>query len=137
MTRLSISRELDGKFIIAVAPGHRREVEAISEAQGVQFLCPKCFAVNGGPVGTHSIICWSRSAGTPEDEVPGPGRWKLDGDGLDTLTLNGDQVGGGGARSVQLHGGCAWHGFVTDGFAHDDIPPMRGTVGDSDGDDGA
>ena len=26
------------------------------------ILCPKCFAENGGPVGTHSVICWSEFA---------------------------------------------------------------------------
>jgi hypothetical protein len=34
------------------------EVPTIAEADGIVFLCAKCFAANGGPVGTHSIICW-------------------------------------------------------------------------------
>ncbi len=92
-------------------------VDILSEAQGVEFLCPRCFAENKGPVGTHRVICWSRSRGVPEDAVPGPGRWKMDGNTLDDLTLNGDAVGGGGARSVLLTGGCGWHGFVTEGDA--------------------
>lgn len=92
-------------------------VDTIAEAQGIFFLCPKCYATNGGKVGTHAVICWSRSAGVPEDARPGPGRWKLIGTGFDDLTLEGDAPGGGGARSVQLTGGCSWHGFITNGEA--------------------
>jgi hypothetical protein len=83
------------------------------EAHGIRFLCPKCFAVNGGPSGTHSIICWSRARGTPEEATPGPGRWTFHGTGFEDLTFEGDPVGT--ARSVQLNGGCNWHGHVTNG----------------------
>lgn len=92
-----------------------RCVETLAEAQGVSFLCPKCFAENGGPRGTHQILCWSRSRGTPEAAQPGPGRWALVGTGLADLTLNADPPGT--ARSVQLTGGCSWHGFITNGEA--------------------
>jgi hypothetical protein len=90
-------------------------VETIAEAQGVRFLCPKCFAENGGPIGTHSVVCWSRSRGVPDEATPAPGRWTLDGTGIDDLTLNGDPPGA--ARSVLLTAGCGWHGFVTNGDA--------------------
>ncbi len=86
-------------------------VDSLADAQGVRFFCPKCFAANGGPVGTHGVICWSRSRGVPDEATPGPGRWTLEGSSFDDLTLNGD----GGSRSVLLAGGCAWHGFVTNG----------------------
>ena len=36
-------------------------VETLAEAHGVMFLCPRCFAANGGRAGTHMVICWSRS----------------------------------------------------------------------------
>jgi hypothetical protein len=89
-------------------------VDGIAEAQGVMFLCPKCFAANGGKAGTHRVICWSRSRGIPDDADPKPGRWTLDGTGLHDLTLNGDPPGN--ARSVALiGGGCGWHGFITNG----------------------
>lgn len=91
------------------------DVPTLNEAQGIRFLCPKCFAENGGAEGTHQVICWSRSRGTPEDARPGPGRWALDGTGYADLSLNADPPGT--ARSVQLHGGCAWHGFITNGEA--------------------
>lgn len=90
-------------------------VPTIAAAQGIRFLCPKCFEQNSGPVGTHQVICWSRSRGVPDEARPQPGRWALEGSGLDDLTLNADPPGT--ARSIQLHGGCEWHGFVTNGEA--------------------
>ncbi|KKL82563.1 hypothetical protein LCGC14_1983510 [marine sediment metagenome] len=90
-------------------------VDTIEEAQGVQFLCPKCFQKNNGPIGTHSVICWSRSAGTPEHATPLPGRWRLEGTCLKDLTLGTDV--GCGSRSVKLTSGCGWHGHITDGEA--------------------
>lgn len=107
--------DLDPKFLRVESERVYRCVDTIAEAQGISFLCPKCFAANGGPVGTHSVICWSRSRGTPESLPPLPGRWTLDGTGFHDLSLNGDAGGGGGARSVQLLDGCDWHGFITNG----------------------
>lgn len=88
-------------------------VESIDQAMGVSFLCPLCFEANGGSRGTHAVICWSRSRGAPEEATPGPGRWKMEGTGFADLTLNADPPSS--ARSVQLLGGCNWHGFVTAG----------------------
>jgi hypothetical protein len=108
--------QLEAKFIALTEVGHR-EVATIEEAQGVQFLCPKCFTANGGAVGTHGIICWSRSKGVPDEMHPKPGRWSLHGTSLDDLYLHGDLAAGGGARSVLLTSGCGWHGFIDDGHA--------------------
>jgi hypothetical protein len=91
-----------------------RRVKTIAEASGIVFLCPKCFEANGGPVGTHVVVCWSRSRGVPDSAVPGPGRWLLRGTTFEDLTLDGD----GGSRSVLLTSGCCWHGFVTNGEVH-------------------
>lgn len=113
--------DLEASFIVyEKAPDggtimHR--VDRFDLADGIIFLCPLCFTNNGGSVGTHAVICWSRSRGVPDDLDPKPGRWKLVGTGLHDLTLDGDAPGGGGARSVQLLGGCAWHGFITNGYA--------------------
>lgn len=88
-------------------------VETLSEAQGVQFLCPTCLAKNNGPEGTHTILCWSRSRGTPDSASPGPGRWLLVGTGLHDLTLNGEP---GHSRSVALTSSdCKAHFFVDAG----------------------
>lgn len=111
-------RDLDAAFVrLLPTPSESirfREVSTIAEAQGVMFLCPLCFAANKGAVGTHSVICWSRSRGVPDDIAPKPGRWALRGTSLDDLTLDAEP---GQSRSVLLLGGCNWHGFVTDGEA--------------------
>lgn len=104
-------RDLEAKFI-ASTPDGWRIVEDRGQAQGVKFLCPLCFNANGGPVGTHIVVCWGPAA--PADKKPGPGRWTLVGDSIDTLTLG--EVPGK-TRSVLLMGGCGWHGFITNGVA--------------------
>ena len=93
-----------------------RRVEDLAAAQGLKFLCPACYAANGGPKGTHSVICWSRSRGVPDDAAPGPGRWVLAGSSLEDLSLWAEP---GQTRSIQLNGGCNWHGYITDGRAHE------------------
>lgn len=88
-------------------------VETLTEADGVWFLCPKCFAANGGSVGTHSVICWF--VGKVSDDVePKPGRWTPTGTGLLDLTF---VPSAGRSHSVLLTGGCTAHFFVTNGDA--------------------
>ena len=112
MTKLT---DLAATFLRCESARSFRRVTALAEAHGVLFLCPKCFVANGGEVGTHSVICWSASAGAPPNVEPLPGRWKMDGTGLHDLTLNGENSK---SRSVLLLGaGCGWHGFVTNGDA--------------------
>jgi hypothetical protein len=83
-------------------------VESIDGADGVSFLCPVCFAKNNGPVGTHSIICWTPKV--PQTVYPTPGRWNLQGHGYDDLSLVA------GSSSVLLQGApCKAHFFVTNG----------------------
>jgi hypothetical protein len=91
-----------------------RMTNSLAEAQGIQFLCPKCFAANGGKVGTHAVVCWFNGRGVPDDLDPKPGRWNPSGTGYDDLTFVGP-----GATSVLLTNpnGCGWHGFVTNGNA--------------------
>ena len=82
-------------------------VNAGCTADGILFLCPKCHAENGGPVGTHSVLCWF--VGRVADDVePGPGRWTPSGTGISDLSLT---------PSVHLLAGCGWHGFVGNGDA--------------------
>jgi hypothetical protein len=82
-------------------------VESIDHADGVLFLCPKCFAANAGSVGTHSIICWRPRV--PSEVDPKPGRWEFSGTGLADLSLVA------GSSSVLLQGGCNAHFFVEAG----------------------
>ena len=99
--------ELEATFRKIIDERTDQEDVPFSEAQGVRFLCPKCFAENGNSaVGVHSVICWFRDRGVPDDRTPGPARWPASGTGLDDLTLR---------PSVLLLGGCGWHGFITKG----------------------
>ena len=100
-------RELDAKFLKREDSHHFRFVDTLAGADGVEFLCPKCFAANNGRIGTHAVICWSPAV--PQETSPTPGRWEMHGTGIDDLTLVA------GSSSVQLMGGCAAHFFVRDG----------------------
>ena len=86
-------------------------VESLSEAQGVEFLCPKCFQENKGPVGTHYCMVTFQGRGVPDEQgshtAEGrPVRWVVTGTSLEDLTMT---------PSILLVGGCNWHGFITNG----------------------
>lgn len=82
-------RDLDAVLLAIETPTTYRHVDRVADADGVRFLCPKCHAANGGPVGTHSVLCWF----------------------VGVLSFVGP-----GAASVLLTGpGCGWHGFVRAG----------------------
>jgi hypothetical protein len=107
-------RDLEGSLIkreLRDGGDYRVPVEAIRDADGVRFLCPKCFSKNGGPVGTHLVICWFVGR-VPIDLDPKPGRWHPFGHSIEDLTFIGP-----GNVSVAIQGACCWHGFVRDGEA--------------------
>lgn len=83
------------------------KVERIEDADGLWFLCPKCFAANGGPIGTHRILCLRPRV--PHPSFSEPGRWEFDGSGFEDLTLVA------GSSSVQVGGGCEAHFWVRAG----------------------
>lgn len=99
--------ELDATFRKILDERTHTTVETLAEADGVMFLCPKCWLANGGPVGTHSVICWHPRV--PQTWPPTPGRWEMHGTGLHDLTLVA------GSSSVLLLGGCAAHFFIENG----------------------
>lgn len=88
-----------------------KPVTTVVRADCVMFLCPKCFTANNGPVGTHSIRVDFAGKGVPEDVCihNAEGKdvwWNVTGKDVSDITLT---------PSIQLIGGCAWHGFVTAG----------------------
>ena len=89
------------------------DVDALADADGVWFLCPKCFTKHSSAVGTHAVICWFVGK-VPDDLDPKPGRWTPTGTGLSDLTF---VASAGRSHSVLLTSGCGWHGFVTNGDA--------------------
>ena len=114
--------ELDAVFLRTIDRQSWREVQDIAEAQGVRFLCPKCFAENGGPVGTATrLFRWSESRGTPAAMRPGPGRWLLVGTGIDDLTLNADPP-----RTARCCG-CQWRLPLGTATSQTGTPHDRGT----------
>ena len=104
--------DLEACFLTLMDDKTMRRGNEMTGAQGVIFLCPKCFEMNKGSVGTHSVICWFKDRGIPDNMDPKPGRWNPSGTSLDDLTFVGP-----GAVSVLLTSGCGWHGFVKDGSA--------------------
>lgn len=103
--------ELEGHFLKILLPDPpgspvRRYAPTteIAGADGLGFLCPKCFAKNGGPVGTHSMRCWAEHVS--QDHYPKPGRWPMTGTGLHDVTLS---------PSIQITGGCGAHFWIRGG----------------------
>lgn len=99
--------DLEPQFIKISSNDTYQHVDTITEADGIFFLCPKCFEANKGNVGTHGVICWMPHV--PQTREPKPGRWSLVGSGYSDLTLVA------GSSSVALGGGCNAHFFVTKG----------------------
>lgn len=89
------------------ASGHYEDkVDRQADAQGVRILCPKCFAENGGPVGTHSVLVPFADRGVPPDAMPQMPRWAATGNTFEDLSTT---------PSILIVGGCGWHGFITNG----------------------
>lgn len=100
--------DLSPQFMKIETPALFKHVATIEEADGIMFLCPKCFEKNGGAIGTHSVICWRPHV--PQTIHPTPGRWNFLGQGYDDLTLQA------GSSSILLSGpGCGAHFFIQNG----------------------
>ena len=87
---------------------YKTPVDTLDEAHGIMFLCPVCFAKNGGSVGTHSVDVTFSGRGVPDNLGSHgtndlPTRWDVSGTGLADLVCT---------PSIQLLGGCNWHGFI-------------------------
>lgn len=84
------------------------KVDLLEQAQGIWFLCPTCFAKNGGRIGTHSIQVGFHGRGLLDDQSSQnkegkPSRWNVSGTSLEDLSLS---------PSVDC---VCWHGHVTKG----------------------
>ena len=99
--------DLEPQFLRWKSPSAFQHVDSIEEADGIFFLCPKCFVANGGMIGTHGVMCWRPHV--PQDTSPKPGRWEFSGTGYADLTLVA------GSSSVLLTSGCRAHFFVRAG----------------------
>ena len=91
------------------------DVETLAEAHHLMFLCPLCFAKNGGEVGTHSVMVTLAGRDVPaeagsRDSEGNPSRWTIvGGSSLDDLSLS-PSILLDAKRAPEV--GCHWHGFV-------------------------
>jgi hypothetical protein len=101
--------DLEPEFLKIESAKSFRRLDDIAQADGVGFVCPKCFVDNGNTtIGAHHIICWHPRVS--QEISPGPGRWELLGSGYHDLTLRA------GSSSVFLTGpGCGAHFYITNG----------------------
>lgn len=79
----------------------------ISDCDGIQFLCPKCFQQNNGKIGTHAVVCFKPHV--PDSVKPGPGRWSIFGTCFDDITLAAK------SSSISIQGGCGAHFHIQTG----------------------
>ncbi len=98
--------ELDPHFLVRrpATPADLKHVlertSDLSVADGIRFLCPKCFVDKGGPESAHAIV------------IPFIGRamggygWHVSGTAFSDLSLR---------PSIAIHTGCGFHGLVTNG----------------------
>jgi hypothetical protein len=79
-----------------------QQTDDIAKAHGLWFDCPACAKTNG-----HGVLIGFAGRNAPHPLSVGkdgqPTNWNVSGTGLDDLVLT---------PSIQLHGGCNWHGFV-------------------------
>jgi len=96
-------------------------VDRVADADVLYFQCPKCAAScprvmrddgTGYAEGAHFIsVPFKAHDGRPEmaqREAQGRPRWGVSGTSLSDISTT---------PSIQVIGGCGWHGFVTNGDA--------------------
>lgn len=103
--------ELEPQFVRYEGPSISHHGIPLTGAQGIDFLCPVCFAANNGPVGTHHVEVTFVGRGATDEQGSHnkegkPTRWNVSGSGFENLTTT---------PSIKLEGGCAWHGYITNG----------------------
>lgn len=109
--------ELDPQWLKWIDDTHFRCDAVRADADGILFLCPRCFVANGRRrPGVESVICWRPHI--PQTTDPVPGRWEFQGSDFTDLTLVA------GSSSIALTGECVvpgvakmpgWHGFIRNG----------------------
>lgn len=80
-----------------------------ADADGIWLLCPKCYAANGGPKGTHWLSVYFHGRHAPDhighNSQGQKTRWHI----VAGTTINDLQL----SPSILLDGpGCGWHGFI-------------------------
>jgi hypothetical protein len=109
--------ELEPQFMRYETSDHQylRQVDSLAEAQGIQFLCPVCFAAHNGPIGTHYIEVSFANKGVLDHQGShnregNPSRWSVAGSGYSDLTTTPSILIDPAKPACE-----GWHGFITDG----------------------
>jgi hypothetical protein len=111
-SREELKRFVDGERLAMTH--YAIPVDTLAEAQGLHFLCPKCFQENGNTdVGTHwcSVSFADRGVTFEQGTKNSKGeavRWTPSGNNLTDLSL---------IPSILLEDGCNWHGHIINGEA--------------------
>lgn len=89
-------------------------VDTVTEADQVSFLCPLCFANNKGDVGTHGVMVTFAGRNVPDcagsrNADGKPTRWEASGTNINDLVLTPSILLNASQSPEQ---GCHWHGFV-------------------------
>jgi hypothetical protein len=101
--------DLEPSFLKITGEHSHKRIDTIQGADGIVFLCPKCFSDNAGTdKGVHSIICWQPHVPLTSTKS-GPGRWNFQGTSYADLSLVN------GSSSIALNGGCQAHFFIKNG----------------------
>lgn len=112
-----VFRDSDGeKFMWGPKPERYEfhNVNSLAEADHIMFLCPLCFAKNGGAKGTHSVMVTFAGRNVPaeagtRDADGKPSRWTARGSSLDDLVLTPSILLDAKRKAAD---GCHWHGFI-------------------------
>jgi|SRR5580765_4673043 len=124
---------LKGKYVFRDSNGEKflwsprpfsyefHKVNTVAEADQVSFLCPLCYAKNGGNKGTHSVMVTFAGRNVPDDSgsrdsTGKPSRWNASGTSINDLVLT-PSIALDASRKAEE--GCHWHGFV----GSNGIPP--------------
>src|SRR5215467_4566841 len=97
--------DLEPEFLKMESPETWRAIgsTAVHDADGIRFLCPKCF-LDKTLDHVHSVICWRKHV--PLTIHPKPGRWEFVGYSFYDLSLKAE------SSSILLLSGCRAHFFV-------------------------
>lgn len=113
--RVPTLRELEAQLLRITSINTFEHVELVRHAQGVTFLCPKCYIARGcSKYGVHSVICWFAHRNVPPHLPPAPGRWNPS---PSSTSIDDLEFIGPGSFSVQLTSGCMWRGYIKGGRA--------------------
>ncbi|HEY1772412.1 MAG TPA: DUF6527 family protein [Gammaproteobacteria bacterium] len=105
--------ELEPELRSYLPGGYLGHPATLAEAQGIWFLCPRCFVKNGGPIGTHEVLVWFADRGVPAEAEPSP-RWTVSGTSFDDISLD-PSIDCTKDKQGNVAHPEEWHGYLKNG----------------------